>query len=45
MEVERTALPGVVLIKPDVYPDDRGFFTESYHERRYREVGIDVSSR
>ena len=43
MEVEKTALSGVMLIKPDVYPDDRGFFTESYHERRYREASIDVS--
>jgi len=35
-----TALPGVVLIEPDVHRDERGFFLESYQERRYRENGI-----
>jgi dTDP-4-dehydrorhamnose 3,5-epimerase len=35
-----TALPGVILIEPDVYRDDRGFFLESYHQARYAEHGI-----
>jgi dTDP-4-dehydrorhamnose 3,5-epimerase len=35
-----TTLPGVVLIEPDVHQDERGFFLESYQERRYRENGI-----
>lgn len=33
-------LPGVVLIKPRVFPDDRGFFTETFHVDKYREAGI-----
>ena len=40
MRVLPTALPGVVLVEPDVYRDSRGFFLETYHERRYREAGI-----
>ncbi len=34
-------LPGVVLVKPRVFPDDRGFFTETFHAGKYREAGID----
>jgi dTDP-4-dehydrorhamnose 3,5-epimerase len=40
MKVLQTELPGVLLIEPDVYRDDRGFFLESYHARTYGEAGI-----
>ena len=30
-----TDLPGVILIEPDVFKDARGFFLETYHERKY----------
>ncbi len=33
-------IPGVILIKPTVHRDDRGFFLETYHESRYRDGGI-----
>lgn len=35
-----TELPGVILVEPDVHGDSRGFFLETYHERKYREGGI-----
>jgi dTDP-4-dehydrorhamnose 3,5-epimerase len=35
-----TDLPGVTLIEPDVYKDARGFFLETYHERKYAAGGI-----
>jgi dTDP-4-dehydrorhamnose 3,5-epimerase len=35
-----TDLPGVVVVEPVVHRDSRGFFLETYHERRYREAGI-----
>lgn len=35
-----TALPEVIVVEPDVFGDARGFFLESYHERKYREGGI-----
>ncbi len=40
MKVCKTALSGVLLIKPRIFQDDRGFFFETYHERRYWEAGI-----
>ena len=43
MKVETTKLPGVVIIEPAVYRDDRGFFLETYHGRRYAEAGLDVT--
>jgi dTDP-4-dehydrorhamnose 3,5-epimerase len=35
-----TALPGVVVVEPDVLQDERGFFLETYHEVKYRQGGI-----
>ncbi len=35
-------LPGVVLVEPRVFGDERGFFLETYHRQRYADGGIDV---
>jgi len=35
-----TALPGVILVEPDVHRDGRGFFLESYHQEKYERGGI-----
>lgn len=40
MIVENTALPGVLLVKPKVFGDARGFFLESWSRDRYREMGM-----
>ena len=40
MKVTRTALPGVLVIEPEVYSDARGFFLETYHARRYHQQGL-----
>lgn len=42
IQIEDTNLPGVKLIKPDVFEDFRGQYIETYNEREYREKGIDV---
>ena len=34
------AIPGIVLVEPDVHRDPRGFFLESYHASKYAEGGI-----
>ena len=33
-------LPGVLLIEPMVFSDDRGFFMETFHSKKYAEAGI-----
>ncbi len=35
-----TPLPGVLLIEPHVFQDDRGFFLESYQKKHFSEAGI-----
>ncbi len=37
----KTELPGVLLIDPGVYKDSRGFFMETFHQKKYAEAGID----
>jgi dTDP-4-dehydrorhamnose 3,5-epimerase len=41
MKVLTTELPGVVLIEPTVYRDQRGFFLETYHADKYRAAGVE----
>jgi dTDP-4-dehydrorhamnose 3,5-epimerase len=35
-----TSLPGVCLIEPSVFEDERGFFLETYHEMKFEALGI-----
>lgn len=35
-----TSLPGVWVIEPQVFSDARGFFFESYQERKFADIGI-----
>jgi dTDP-4-dehydrorhamnose 3,5-epimerase len=41
MEFVPTALPEVVLIKPRLFGDTRGFFLESWQEAKFAAAGID----
>lgn len=40
MEVTKTRVDGVLLIKPKVFGDERGYFVETYQKERYSEIGI-----
>lgn len=40
MNVERLAIPDVLLLTPSRYADPRGFFSETWNQRRYAELGI-----
>lgn len=40
IRVTPTELEGVLLIEPDIFRDERGFFLETYHRQRYAEHGI-----
>jgi dTDP-4-dehydrorhamnose 3,5-epimerase len=42
MKVQPTQIAGVLIVEPDVFGDDRGFFMESYNEREMRKIGIDA---
>jgi dTDP-4-dehydrorhamnose 3,5-epimerase len=43
MDVIDTPLPGVKLIEPRVFGDDRGFFLESWNARSFADAGLDVA--
>lgn len=43
MRVLQTALPGVVIIEPTVFQDERGFFLETWHFGKYAEAGVEVT--
>ncbi len=40
VKISHTALPGVVIVEPDVYQDGRGFFLETYHREKYVKAGL-----
>jgi len=40
LKATETPLPGVLILEPKVFEDDRGFFLESYNERSMAAVGI-----
>jgi dTDP-4-dehydrorhamnose 3,5-epimerase len=43
MKIISTYLPGVYIIEPKTFYDNRGFFLETYHQRRYAEMGINCN--
>lgn len=42
VQIERTALPGVVVITPPRFGDARGFFSESWNRQKMQEAGLDL---
>lgn len=40
MTFTETDLPGVIVVEPKLFPDPRGYFFESYNERRFSAAGI-----
>jgi len=41
MKFTSTEIPGLMMIEPRVFGDDRGYFYESYHRDKFQENGID----
>lgn len=42
MEITETNIPGLLIIQPDVFADSRGFFLESYNEKRYLDSSVNT---
>lgn len=40
MKITKTKLDGVVIIEPDVFGDNRGFFMESWNKKKMEETGL-----
>jgi dTDP-4-dehydrorhamnose 3,5-epimerase len=43
MRLVPTDLPGIVVIEPKVFGDDRGYFVETWQHARYRDAGLPAS--
>lgn len=43
MEVIKTTIDGVMLVKPKLFCDGRGYFVETWQKERYEECGIDLA--
>jgi dTDP-4-dehydrorhamnose 3,5-epimerase len=42
MQVRATAIPEVVVVEPNVFGDERGFFMESWNAHAFAQAGIDA---
>ncbi len=40
MKITKTKLDGVVIIEPDVFGDNRGFFMESWNKKKMEKAGL-----
>lgn len=40
LQISKTPLEGVLIIEPEIYQDHRGFFYESYNQKRFSEHGL-----
>jgi dTDP-4-dehydrorhamnose 3,5-epimerase len=40
VRIVQTALPGVIVIEPDVFKDVRGFFLETYQAETFKQHGL-----
>ena len=43
MKVTETPLPGVLIVEPSVFADQRGYFFESWQHERYNAAGINAT--
>ena len=40
--IEKTAIRDLIVITPEVFKDDRGFFTETYRKDKFSAFGLDL---
>ena len=40
MKAQETKLDGVVIIEPEAFADERGYFLETYNKNRYHDIGL-----
>jgi dTDP-4-dehydrorhamnose 3,5-epimerase len=42
MKVHKTDIDGVLIIEPQIFKDERGWFAETYSKRKFNDLGINV---
>jgi dTDP-4-dehydrorhamnose 3,5-epimerase len=43
MEIIKTPFDGILLVKPDVFEDERGYFFESFNKQKFLENNLEVN--
>ncbi|KAF0152273.1 MAG: dTDP-4-dehydrorhamnose 3 5-epimerase [Ignavibacteria bacterium] len=43
MNFEKVYIDGLLVVSPEVFPDERGYFFESFNKEKYKTGGIDFS--
>ena len=43
MEFINTQIPDVILIKPNLFKDNRGYLLESFHSEKFKKAGININ--
>ena len=43
MNISTTSLPGVILIEPRLFSDNRGFFLETFNQNRFDQAGLNLN--
>jgi dTDP-4-dehydrorhamnose 3,5-epimerase len=41
MKIIQTAIPEVIVLEPPIFTDSRGYFLETYQQKKYAEFGIE----
>ncbi|MEI7811729.1 MAG: dTDP-4-dehydrorhamnose 3,5-epimerase [Ignavibacteria bacterium] len=42
MKITQTNLPGALIIEPDIFKDDRGYFYESFNRKKFEAAGLNM---
>jgi dTDP-4-dehydrorhamnose 3,5-epimerase len=43
MQIIKTSLPTVLLVEPEIFGDERGFFVETWQKKSFEKAGIQLS--
>jgi dTDP-4-dehydrorhamnose 3,5-epimerase len=43
MEIIKTPFEGILLVKPDVFTDERGYFYESFNKQKFQGINLEVN--
>ena len=43
MKIIQTEIPEVLIVKLDIHKDDRGYFVERFNEKKFKDLGLDIS--
>jgi dTDP-4-dehydrorhamnose 3,5-epimerase len=41
LKFDKTFIDGLILVTPDIFPDDRGYFFESFNKKKFADGGIE----